>query len=65
MKNPKVIVTKTKTPCYICSKIGGTPTKRSKCKCCNGTGTFIEKHYFHIYTQKDGTKMCIDGESLK
>jgi DnaJ-class molecular chaperone len=65
MKNLKVIVKKTKLPCYECSEIGGKPTKKNKCKCCNGTGKYIEKQYFHIYTQKDGTKMCIDGESLK
>ena len=55
----------TETPCYCCSNIGGKPIKRAKCKICGGTGKYKESHYFHIYTQKNGTKICIDGESLK
>jgi len=65
MNKLKVITKKDVFKCYECSKIGGKPTKRSKCKCCNGTGKYIEKTYYHIYVQADGTKICIDGDSLK
>lgn len=64
-KNLEVLREVTETPCYCCSNIGGKPVKRAKCKICNGTGKYKESQYYHIYTQKDGTKMCIDGELLK
>ena len=53
-----------KTPCYVCSEIGGKPTKRSKCKICKGTGKYKEYIYYHIYTAKNGQKYCIDKDTI-
>jgi len=61
----KVIRKIVKTSCYCCDKIGGTPTPRSKCKVCNGSGKYKETDYYHIVTDKNGNQYCFDGDSIK
>ena len=46
---PTIIRKIHKSPCYICSKVGGIPTPRKKCKCCGGTGKYTEKSFIVIY----------------
>jgi len=60
----KVIKKVVKTPCYRCSEVGGTPTKRSKCGVCNGTGKYEETMYYHIVTV-NGKKVCFSGDTIK
>lgn len=49
-----------KTPCYVCSEIGGKPTERNKCKVCKGSGFYKEYHYILII---DG-KYAYDKDTL-
>ena len=57
----EVIKKVVKTPCYVCSEIGGIPTKRSKCKVCKGTGFYKEYHYTYIVNGK----YAYEGDTLK
>ena len=38
----------------------GLPIYYSECDMCNGTGIWIEKHYYHIVNG-----ICIDGDTVK
>jgi len=57
MKNFKVIKKVLKQRCWSCNGKG--------CKVCNFTGQYKENYYYHIYKDKVGGLIAIDGDSLK
>ena len=61
----KIIKKTVKTPCYCCSRIGGKPTPRNRCKVCKGTGKYNETTYYHIITTKSGKQICFSADTLK
>jgi hypothetical protein len=46
-----------KTLCWVC--------KGKKCKACHNTGMWEESIYYHIITDKNGNKYCVDGDTIK
>ena len=60
MKNKLKVIKKIhSSPCYVCSEIGGKPDKKSKCRCCKGTGIYKESSYLFIHNG-----YAIDGDNL-
>ena len=61
MSKVKFIPNHVKMKCWACadkpSSIG--------CSACKGTGMWIEKHYYLIYTDKNGQKMAFGVDSIK
>jgi len=57
MRKLEVIKKIIKQICWVCDGI--------KCEVCNNTGYWQMYIYHHIYTDNDGKKYCISGDSLK
>ena len=46
-----------KTTCWVCKGRG--------CKTCHYSGKWNETIYLHTITDKQGNKICIDGDTVK
>ena len=53
----KIIKKTMKDTCWVC--------KGKKCPACHNTGKWEESIYYHIVTDKNGNKYCLDGDSIK
>jgi len=53
--------------CWGCSGTGIIKKKGKilECSTCEGTGIYIEKHYYAILTLENGKKISFDVDSIK
>jgi len=54
--------------CWTCEGLRAIYNKKKDtidiCPTCNGTGIFVETHYYHIFIDKKGNKCAIDSDTL-
>ena len=66
MTKLKVIKKIIKTLCYCCNEgLYGKARPRKNCPACKGSGKYPETFYYHIYKNKKGQLIAIDGDTIK
>ena len=63
MTKAKFISNHKKINCWRCEGTG--KLLNDKCPLCKGTGIWIEKHWYLVYTNKKGQKIAFGVDSIK